>query len=210
MDAYLTPARAAQAEFTEKKSRFLGLIFPVQSEEEARAILDETRKKYYDARHHCFCYIIKGGPVRYSDDAEPQGTAGQPMLSVLEHAGVQNVLCIAVRYFGGVLLGTGGLVRAYSKAAKDALDAAGIAQYRAWERVELWTPYAFYDRVRLELSAQGGVIESTEYGADILLHVMLPQENVSACAETLREMTAGRVRPTHIGSLYRAVLLENS
>ena len=208
MKPYLTCAKAAQAEYVEKKSRFIGMVFPVQTEDEARAIIEKTRKQHYDARHCCFCYIIKNGPVRYSDDGEPQGTAGQPMLSVFEHGHIENVLCVVVRYFGGVLLGTGGLVRAYSKAAKDALDAAGIAQYRAWDRVDVWTPYAFYDRVKLELAAQGGVIEDTEYGADILLHAMLPQENTAACADALREMTAGRVRPTHVGSIYRAVLLE--
>ena len=208
MKPYLTCAKAAQAEYVEKKSRFIGMVFPVQTEDEARAIIEKTRKQHYDARHCCFCYIIKNGPVRYSDDGEPQGTAGQPMLSVFEHGHIENVLCVVVRYFGGVLLGTGGLVRAYSKAARDALDAAGIAQYRAWDRVDVWTPYAFYDRVKLELAAQGGVIEDTEYGADILLHAMLPQENTAACADALREMTAGRVRPTHVGSIYRAVLLE--
>lgn len=208
MEPYLTPAQAAKAELTEKKSRFIGLVFPVETEEEARAIIERTRKRYYDARHHCFCYILKDGPVRYSDDGEPQGTAGQPMLSVFTGAQLQNVLCIVVRYFGGILLGTGGLVRAYTRAAKDALAQAGVAQYRAWERADVWCPYAFFDRVKLELSAHGGVIESTEYGADILLHVLLPEENSAACAQALREMTAGRVRPEHTGSIYRAVLQE--
>ena len=208
MEPYLTCAKAAQAEYVERKSRFIGMVFPVQTEDEARSIIEKTRKQHYDARHCCFCYIIKNGPVRYSDDGEPQGTAGQPMLSVFEQGHIENVLCVVVRYFGGVLLGTGGLVRAYSKAAKDALDAAGIAQYRAWDRVDVWTPYAFYDRVKLELAAQGGVIEDTEYGADILLHAMLPQENTAACADALRELTAGRVKPEHTGSIYRAVLLE--
>ncbi len=205
MEPYLTVAKAAQSEFVDRKSRFIGLVFPVESEEEARAILEKTRKRYYDVRHHCFCYRIKDGAVRYSDDGEPQGTAGQPMLSVFEHAQVQNVLCVVVRYFGGILLGTGGLVRAYTRAAKDALDLAGIAEYRAWDRANLWCPYAFYDRVKLELRTYGGVIEDTEYGADILLHVMLPQETAGACAQALRELTAGRVKPEHTGSIYRAV-----
>ena len=208
MEPYLTCAKAAQSEYVEKKSRFIGMVFPVESEEEARAILEKTRKRFYDARHCCFCYLIKDGPVRYSDDGEPQGTAGQPMLSVFEHAHIKNVLCAVVRYFGGVLLGTGGLVRAYTQAAKQALELAGIAQYRAWDRVDVSCPYAFYDRVKLELAAKGGGIEDTEYGADILLHAMLPQENTAACADALREMTAGRVKPTHAGSIYRAVLLE--
>ena len=208
MTEYLVPYESAESEFEEKRSRFISHVFLVESEAEARARIDEMKKKYYDARHNCWCFVLHDGTVRYGDDGEPQGTAGQPMLSVFEHAGVQNVLCVVVRYFGGVLLGTGGLVRAYSKAARDALDAAGIAQYRVWDRVDVWCPYAFYDRVKLELAANGGVIEDTEYGADILLHAMLPQENTAACADALREMTAGRVRPTHVGSIYRAVLLE--
>lgn len=208
MEAYLTVARAARAEYTEKKSRFIGLVFPVESEEEARALLEQTRKHYYDARHCCYCYVIKDGQTRYSDDSEPQGTAGLPMLSVFQHANVENVLCCVVRYFGGVLLGTGGLVRAYTTAAKDALQAAGIAQYRAWTKADVWSPYPFYERVKLELGAQGGIIEDTEFGADILLHVMLPEEAVEPFSEHLREMTAGRCKPEVTGSVYRAVLLE--
>lgn len=208
MEPYLTAARAARAEYVEKKSRFIGLVFPVESEEEARSLLEQTRKHYYDARHCCYSYLIKDGATRYSDDSEPQGTAGLPMLSVLQHAGVQNVLCCVVRYFGGVLLGTGGLVRAYTTAAKDALEAAGIAHCRAWVKADVWSPYTFYDRVKLELDAHGGVVDDTEFGADILLHVMLPEENVDAFAGRLREMTAGRCKPEVTGSVYRAVLLE--
>ena len=110
---YFIPTQASVTEFTEKRSRFIGHVWRVDSEEEARAWIERTKKEHYDARHNCWCYRIKDGPVRYSDDGEPQGTAGQPMLNVFEREAVENVCCVVTRYFGGVLLGAGGLVRAY-------------------------------------------------------------------------------------------------
>ena len=127
MDSYRVPARDAESEFTEKRSRFISRIWTVADEAEARARIDETRRKYYDARHNCWCYILReSGIVRYSDDGEPQGTAGQPMLNVFQREEITNVCCVVTRYFGGVLLGAGGLTRAYTRGAKDALDAAGV------------------------------------------------------------------------------------
>ena len=106
--SYYVPVDAGEAEFTEKRSRFLGHVRRVETEAEARAFLDEMRKKYYDARHNCWCYVLhEGGVVRYGDDGEPQGTAGQPMLNVFQREGVENVVCVVTRYFGGVLLGSG-------------------------------------------------------------------------------------------------------
>ena len=125
-EAYLTPAGEGSSEYVEKKSRFLGRVFAVSSEDEARALLEAVKREHYDARHNCWCYILRGGAKRYSDDGEPQGTAGQPMLNVFEREGIENVLCVVTRYFGGILLGTGGLVRAYTAAAKDALLDAGV------------------------------------------------------------------------------------
>ena len=127
MTEYYIPTRESETEFVEKRSRFLGHVWPVDSEEEARARIEETRKRHYDARHNCWCYIIKDGPVRYSDDGEPQGTAGQPMLNVFQREGVVNVCCVVTRYFGGILLGAGGRGRGYTQSAQDAVDAAGSA-----------------------------------------------------------------------------------
>lgn len=112
MTEYFIPTGASETELVEKRSRFLGHVWPVESEGEARARIEEIRKKHYDARHHCWCYRIReGGVERYSDDGEPQGTAGQPMLNVFQREGVTNVCCVVTRYFGGILLGAGGLVR---------------------------------------------------------------------------------------------------
>ena len=111
MTEYYIPTRAAESEFVEKRSRFIGYIKPVETEAEARAFVEEIKKRHYDARHNCWCYLLReGGVVRYSDDGEPQGTAGQPMLGVFEKEGITDLVCVVTRYFGGILLGTGGLL----------------------------------------------------------------------------------------------------
>ena len=139
MTEYLVPYESAESEFEEKRSRFISHVFLVESEAEARARIDEMKKKYYDARHNCWCFVLHDGTVRYGDDGEPQGTAGQPMLNVFQRENVENVVCIVTRYFGGILLGAGGLTRAYAKAAKDALDTCGqgadAAVFRAAARM---------------------------------------------------------------------------
>ena len=132
MTEYIVPYQDAESEFTEKRSRFITHLYKVETEAEARARIEEMKKKYYDARHNCWCYLLGGSVVRYSDDGEPQGTAGQPMLAVFQREHVTNVLCVVTRYFGGILLGAGGLTRAYSKSARDALAAAGVAALGLW------------------------------------------------------------------------------
>ena len=127
MSDFRVPYQAAETEFTEKRSRFIGHVWRVESEEEARARIEEMRKRYYDARHNCWCYLLGDNVLRYSDGGEPQGTAGQTMLNVFLREGVSYVCCVVTRYFGGILLGAGGLVRAYTAAAKAALDAAGTS-----------------------------------------------------------------------------------
>ena len=138
MTEYYIPAAAGESEFVEKRSRFLGHVRPVGTEDEARAFIAEMKKTYYDARHNCSCYLLRSGVERYSDDGEPQGTAGLPMLEVFRREGVTDLVCVVTRYFGGVLLGAPGLFRAYTKSAKDALDAAGVSVVRRWEETELF------------------------------------------------------------------------
>ena len=148
MDAYRVPFENTESEFVEKRSRFISHIWRVETEAEARAHIEEMKKKYYDARHNCWCYLLKeGNAVRYSDDGEPQGTAGQPMLNVFQREEVTNVCCVVTRYFGGVLLGAGGLTRAYTKGAKDALDAAGISTME-WDKRHSGTGSGCSDWVR--------------------------------------------------------------
>ena len=200
MSDYLVPFEDSESEFVEKRSRFISHLWRVETEAEARARIEETKKKYYDARHNCWCYILKeGNVVRYSDDGEPQGTAGQPMLNVFQREDVRNVCCVVTRYFGGVLLGAGGLTRAYTKGAKDALDAAGIARMSLWTLWDVPCTYPLLERVKLDIAAAGGVIRDTAYGADITLRAAFLQENASAFGKKLTELSAGRLQMTAVG-----------
>ena len=191
MSEYFIPAGAGEAEFVEKRSSFLGHVRYVETEDEAKAFVTEMKKKFYDARHNCWCYIIKDGAVRYSDDGEPQGTAGIPMLEVLKREGVTNVVCVVTRYFGGVLLGTGGLLRAYTKSAKDALDAAGICVVRRWVKAEIACSYAMLERLKTECTAIGGVVADIEYSADVCLKLLLPEDKADAVSQRTADVTAG-------------------
>ena len=200
MSEYYIPSAPGEAEFTEKRSRFLGHVRCIETEDEAKAFVAEMKKKYYDARHNCWCYLLRDGTERYSDDGEPQGTAGQPILNVLEREGVQDVLCVVTRYFGGILLGAGGLCRAYTKAAKDALDDAGISELRPWSVLRLDCPYALFERVKLELEKRGGLLRDTDYGAEIAMTVLLPEPEEAAFAAALRELSAGSLCPERAGT----------
>ena len=191
MSEYFIPAGAGEAEFVEKRSSFLGPVRYVETEDEAKAFVTEMKKKFYDARHNCWCYIIKDGAVRYSDDGEPQGTAGIPMLEVLKREGVTNVVCVVTRYFGGVLLGTGGLLRAYTKSAKDALNAAGICVVRRWVKAEIACSYAMLERLKTECTAIGGVVADIEYSADVCLKLLLPEDKADAFSQRTADVTAG-------------------
>lgn len=200
MDGYRVPARDAESEFTEKRSRFISHIWTVADEAEARGRIEEMRRKYYDARHNCWCYILReGGIVRYSDDGEPQGTAGQPMLNVFQREEVTNVCCVVTRYFGGILLGAGGLTRAYTRGAKDALDAAGLALVRRWTLWDIPCPYPLFERVKLEAANCGGIVRDVEYGAEVLIHAAFLSEGAAAFGERLTEVSAGRLAMQPVG-----------
>lgn len=205
MSEYFIPAGAGEAEYDEKRSRFLGHIAFAPSEEEAKAFVAEMKKKYYDARHNCWCYIIKDGPERYSDDSEPQGTAGIPMLEVLRRAGVTNAVCVVTRYFGGVLLGAGGLLRAYTRAAADALEAGGISAVRNWTELEIPCSYALLERIKNELAAFDGMLTDVDYGAEVTVHVLVPEEKTPAFTARITDVSAGGAVCAVIGSRERAV-----
>ena len=206
MTEYYIPTQAAESVFVEKRSRFIGYIKPVETEAEARAFVEEIKKRHYDARHNCWCYLLReGGVVRYSDDGEPQGTAGQPMLGVFEKEGITNLVCVVTRYFGGILLGTGGLLRAYTKGAKDALDAAGVSVVRRWVRQLVPCTYSLYERLKQETERFGAVIEDTEYGADIVLTVLVPEELSDAYAARILDFTAGTVETLVDGEVFQPV-----
>lgn len=193
MTEYYLPTGYAQSEFVEKKSRFISQIWPISSEEEARAQIEQVKKQYHDARHNCWCYILRDGTVRYSDDGEPQGTAGQPMLEVFSRESIVDVLCVVTRYFGGILLGTGGLARAYSRGAKDALVASGVSVERLWDRILVQCPYSLYDRLRAETEKLSGVIEDTAFGADVTLTVLTPGGVTAQYLASVVELSGGKV-----------------
>ena len=203
MSDFRVPYGPAETEFTEKRSRFICHLLPVETEEQAREFIAQMKKKYYDARHNCWCYLIGSDLLRYGDDGEPQGTAGQPMLNVFRRENVTNVVCVVTRYFGGILLGAGGLTRAYSKSARDALAAAGVAEMGLWAAAEIPCPYALFERVKGEVAAQGGTVDEAEYGADIRLKVSLPAEDTAALQERLTELSAGGMAVTVTAEEYR-------
>lgn len=205
MEDYLVPRGVGQAEYIEKKSRFLGGVYPVTSEQEAKEILERVRRQHYDARHNCWCYIIKDGPERYSDDGEPQGTAGIPMLEVFRREGVCNVVCVVTRYFGGILLGAGGLLRAYTKSAKDALDAAGISVVRRWVETALDCSYAAAEKLKQEITVFGGIVAGLDYGAAVTIHAYIPEESAEDFKARIFDVSAGSVTVRVTGEDFRAV-----
>lgn len=204
MDEYLIPTAFGEDSFIEKKSRFIGRAWPVETEEEALAHIAAMKKQHYDATHNCWAYIIREGAVRFSDDGEPGGTAGMPMLQVLQREGLYNVCCVVTRYFGGILLGAGGLVRAYTKGAKIAVDAAGKSMKRVWTAVYLPCPYPYYERVKLEVEAFGGIIRDTQFGAEVEMELLFPEGRTQDFIDKLTDMTAGTVETMELGKEYRA------
>ena len=208
---YKTIARRCEARFIEKKSEFIGYLCPVQTEEQAVAFIEEIRAMHRKATHNCYAYILReNNAARHSDDGEPGGTAGMPMLQVLQREGLYNVVCVVTRYFGGILLGAGGLVRAYTKGAKIAVDAAGKSMKRVWTAVYVPCPYPFYERVRLEAAAFGGILRKTDFGAEVELELLFPEEQVSAFLEKLTDLSSGTVEGMETGREYRAFPVETT
>ena len=204
MDEYLVPSGFGEDEFIEKKSRFIGRVWLAESEEEALRRIQQMKKQHYDATHNCWAYIIRDGAVRFSDDGEPGGTAGMPMLQVLQREGLYNVVCVVTRYFVGILLGAGGLVRAYTKGAKIAVDAAGKSMKRVWTALYVPCPYTFYERVKLEVSAFGGIVRKTDFGAEVELELLFPENQAQPFLDALTDLTAGSVEGMETGKEYRA------
>ncbi len=200
---FRVPYEPGESEFTEKRSRFIGHVWPVETEEEAQGRIKEMKTKYYDARHNCWCYRIGETLMRYSDDGEPQGTAGQPMLKVLERENVTNAVCVVTRYFGGILLGAGGLTRAYAKGAKDALIASGAATMGLWLRCEIPCTYPLLERVKLEIENVDGLVDDVQYGADVTVSASLLTAQADALQKRLTELSSGGIELLRKGEAYR-------
>lgn len=180
--------------FVEKRSKFTGRLWHVETPEEAVAKIKEMREKYWDATHNCWAYILREGNImRYSDDGEPQGTAGMPILEVLRHENLVDVCCVVTRYFGGILLGTGGLVRAYTKGAQIAVAAAGVQQMSMFSVLLIACPYNLLGVVQQVLPAHDCTVEDIDYGADVTLTVVQPNGRLEVLNQALADATAGTV-----------------
>ena len=204
MEEYLVPSGYGEDMFLEKKSRFIGRIWYAESEEEALSRIQEMKRQHYDATHNCWAYILRDGPVRFSDDGEPGGTAGMPMLQVLQREELYNVVCVVTRYFGGILLGAGGLVRAYTRGAKIAVDAAGKSVKRVWTALYLPCPYPLYERVKLLIAVHDGILRKTDFTSEVELEVLLPEKQTEPFLTDLTELSAGTVETMELGQEYRA------
>ena len=203
-EQYRMLSKGAQAELVEKKSRFIATIRPVSSEEEAVAFIEEMKKKYYDARHNCSAFVIgsKGELTRSSDDGEPSGTAGRPMLEVLTGSGIRNIAVVVTRYFGGVLRGTGGLVRAYSGAVKMALEQCETIMRRYGVQMLIKTDYNGVGKIQYLLGSKDVVIQDSVYAADVQMTVLVPIEEYDRLCKELVEATNGRVGLEEVEKLY--------
>lgn len=194
MTGLRTVAKTAEATFTEKKSVFTGYIAPIETADDAMAFIKKISAKNADATHNVFAYIDRGGSaVRCSDAGEPKGTAGMPVLEVLKREELYGVVCVVTRYFGGILLGAGGLVRAYAHAAKLALDAAGIDVLYPYKKYAFSLPYALYEKVLYDLPRMGVEITHTSFGERVALAVQVREDNADRLGRYLTEISAGSI-----------------
>ena len=203
-DDFLLLVKGAEAELTEKKSRFIATIRPVASEEEATAFIDEMKKKYYDARHNCSAFVIgsKAELTRSSDDGEPSGTAGRPMLEVLLGSGIRNIAVVVTRYFGGTLLGTGGLVRAYSGVVKEALLLCETARQHFGVKLRIKTDYNGVGKIQYLLASKKIEVIDSVYAADVEMTVIAPIEEYDRLCKEITEATSARACLEEVERLY--------
>ena len=192
-DNYRVLLSGGEGEIVEKKSRFISTIRKCETEEEAVAFIEEMKKKYWDARHNCSAFIIgsRGELTRCSDDGEPSGTAGRPMLEVLTGSGIRNIAVVVTRYFGGTLLGTGGLVRAYTTATARALEAAEVVTVRSVVELEVTVDYSLYERAALLIQAAGAKLADPQFTDRVTLRWQMPEGTEPPLLEQLRELTRG-------------------
>ena len=201
---YKTLRQAASDEFIVQKSRFIGYAAPCESEEAALAFLRSIRERHKDASHNCYAYIIgeNAGIMRYNDDGEPGGTAGMPIIEVMKQRGVVNCCVVVTRYFGGVLLGAGGLVRAYSHGCAIALSAAQVVRMELSRRLLLDVPYPLWDRVNHALKSLPQITEDTAFGASVEATVLGREKDESAVMEKLTALTDGRLDFLELDALH--------
>lgn len=208
LDRYKTILSEGTAEMIEKKSRFIATVRPVKNEEEAKAFIDEMRKKYWDAKHNVFAYQIgeKNEIQRFSDDGEPQGTAGMPVLDVLKGEDVKNTAIVVTRYFGGTLLGTGGLVRAYGRTAKEGLLNAGIAEIDLYTKFSVISSYNLSGKIQYEIAQQNYILQDTIYTDKVEFIVYTSSNDADEFVSKITEVTNAQADINNLGNLYGSVL----
>ncbi|MBO4608926.1 MAG: YigZ family protein [Lachnospiraceae bacterium] len=204
-DTYNIIKKDGNSEIVVTKSKFIGFLGSVSTVEEAEGIVNKIRKKYNDARHNCYAYIVMDGDniiKKASDDGEPSGTAGRPMLAVMEGAELVNAVCVVTRYFGGVLLGTGGLVRAYTDAAAQALEDSEISPIRRGRYVKITIDYPDESTLRRHLENEGFEITDTAYSEKVSLTVLGPEEKAEPLSKRVTDMTGGKASCEMLESVY--------
>lgn len=202
MKPYKSVKQCSEAEYTVNRSRFIGRCFPVDSEEAALCLLGDIRKKHWDATHNCFAYRIgENAAARFSDDGEPGGTAGKPIMDVLTGKGLTNVLCVVTRYFGGILLGAGGLVRAYSKSAADAVTKAGMVSYLPGTVLDIPMDYSRYGALEGFIRANAEV-RNVAFAQNVVVTVAVEDTNLLKFMKEVTERSDGRCTPVTIGTGY--------
>ncbi len=199
-EVYVTLGKEGVSEFEMKKSIFIGHAAPVKSEEEALEYIAKYKKKYSDATHNVWAYLIKkGNLMRYTDDGEPSGTSGIPVLDVIRKGGFTDAVIVVTRYFGGTLLGTGGLVRAYSAAAKEAVDDAGLASFRTFDEIIVESDYQMYQKLKNYLKHPDIIVDETEFSGTVMVKIAVLDTSSESVCKDISEMSAGRAVIEKIG-----------
>ncbi len=206
MESYRTVRQEGCGEYEVKRSRFLCYAAPVHTPEEATAFIASIKQKHWDARHNCSAYILRNGGIkRFSDDGEPQGTAGMPILDVLEKSEVTDVCVVITRYFGGILLGAGGLVRAYSHSASLALEAGEVITMGKYAECELTCDYTLYGRIPALIAEHSGKETNTDFTDAVTVQFLLPEDRVASFQSKLTEFSSGRYTVSELGSSFQEV-----
>ena len=200
---YITLKGDGVAEFEEKRSLFIGYARPVKSEEEATSFVKEIKEKHKDATHNVYGYLMKGGILcRYSDDGEPQGTAGPPVLDVIKKSGVDDTAVVVARYFGGTLLGTGGLVRAYSLAAKLAIENAGIARFEEYAEMQVSCSYSDYQRISIDLEKSDAIVDNVDFSDAVSISFAIRAPLAESIEKKIIEISAGKSQAKTVGKRF--------
>lgn len=200
--SYKTVKNSSEFSITERKSEFIGYCAPVKTEEEAVAFVNSIKKKHSDARHNVYAYVLREGfKERFSDDGEPHGTAGMPVLDSIRKAGLTDTAVVVTRYFGGILLGTGGLVRAYTAAAVGVLGEAGVAEVGEYSLISVKSGYSEYQKIMPIISSVGAKMADSDFGSDVKLTLMVIKSEAQGFIASLIEATNGRVSAEIVGEV---------